>query len=157
MLERLGQLASWLWLALLLIIVTNVVLRYAFDEGRIELEEVQWHLYSLGFLVGLSYAYQSDSHIRVDVVSERLRPRTRAWLELYGIMLCLAPFILLILVYSVPFVQQSWLLSEVSQAPGGLPGRWLIKAALPLGFLLLFLASLSRLSRVWVFLFGKPV
>jgi TRAP-type mannitol/chloroaromatic compound transport system permease small subunit len=156
MLERLGQLASWLWLALLLIIVTNVVLRYAFDEGRIELEEIQWHLYSLGFLVGLSYAYQSDSHIRVDVVSERLRPRTRAWLEQYGIMLCLAPFILLILVNSVTFVQQSWLLSEVSQAPGGLPGRWLIKAALPLGLLLLFLASLSRLSRVWVFLFGKP-
>ena len=39
-----GRAASWLWLVLLLVIVGNVLLRYAFDEGRIELEEVQWHL-----------------------------------------------------------------------------------------------------------------
>ena len=102
----------------------------------------------------MSYAYQADSHIRVDVLSERLRPRLRAWLELYGILLALLPFIVLVLVYSLPFVAQSWALSEVSQAPGGLPLRWLIKAVLPLGFLLLLLATLSRLSRVWVFLFG---
>lgn len=155
LLERTGQLASWLWLVLLLVIVGNVILRYVFGEGRIELEEIQWHLYSLGFLLALSYAYQADSHIRVDVLSERLPPRLRAWLELYGILLCLLPFIALVLVYSLPFVHHSWTLGEVSQAPGGLPWRWLIKAVLPLGFGLLLLAALSRLSQVWVYLFGK--
>ena len=69
LLDRLGRAVSWLWLVLLLIIVVNVTLRYLFGEGRIELEEIQWHIYSLGFLLGLSYAYQSDSHIRVDVDS----------------------------------------------------------------------------------------
>ncbi len=154
MLDRIGRWVSWLWLALLLIIVGNVLLRYVFGEGRIELEEIQWHVYSVGFLLGLSYAYQADAHIRVDVVSDRLPERWRAWLELYGILLALIPFIALVLWFGVPFVALSWELSEVSQAPGGLPYRWAIKAVLPLGFLLLLLAALSRLSRVWKFLFG---
>ena len=77
--RRVGEVLSWIWLLLLLTIVVNVVLRYAFSEGRIELEELQWHLYSIGFLVGMSYAYQADAHVRVDVLHERMSPRLRAW------------------------------------------------------------------------------
>ena len=47
----------------------------------------------------------------------------------------------------------SYELSEVSASPGGLPLRWLIKAALPVGFALLLLSVFSRLLRVWHFLF----
>jgi len=133
LLVAIGRWVSWIWLALLAIIVANVLLRYAFGEGRIEFEEIQWHLYSVGFL--------------------RFGARTQAWIELYGILLLLLPFIALVAIFSVPFVQQSYAVGEVSQAPGGLPYRWLIKAALPLGFLLLLLAAISRLSRVWAFLF----
>jgi TRAP-type mannitol/chloroaromatic compound transport system permease small subunit len=104
-------------------------------------------------LLGLAYAYQADAHIRVDVLHERLSERAQAWIELYGILLFLLPFIILILIFSVPFVLVSVQLNEVSQAPGGLPFRWLIKAALPVGFSLLLLAAISRLSRVWSFLF----
>lgn len=152
---RIGQWISWVWLALLAIIVVNVVLRYAFGEGRIEFEEIQWHIYSLGFLLGLSYAYQADAHIRVDVLHERLPPRIRAWLELYGILLLLIPFVWVVIFYALPFVWISFQHGEVSQAPGGLPLRWLIKAVLPLGFVLLLLGALSRLSRVCMFLFGR--
>ena len=148
-----GRAVSWIWLALLAIIVLNVLLRYAFGQGRIEFEEIQWHLYSVGFLLGMSYALQADTHIRVDVIHERLPVRTQAWIELYGILLLLLPFIALVLIFSVPFVVQSYAAGEVSQAPGGLPLRWAIKAVLPLGFLLLLLAAVSRLTRVWSLLF----
>lgn len=150
---RIGDSVSWLWLALMAIILLNVVLRYAFGEGRVELEEIQWHLYSTGFLAGLAFAYQADAHIRVDVLHERLSLRTRAWIELYGIVLLLMPFLAVVIIFSVPFVTASFTLGEVSQAPGGLPYRWLIKAALPLGFALLFAAAISRLSRIWAVLF----
>lgn len=153
LLTRIGHAISWLWLLLMVTIVGNVFLRYALDEGRVEFEEFQWHIYSCGFLLGLAYAYQADAHIRVDVLHERLSARAQAWIELYGILLFLLPFIILILIFSVPFVLVSLQLNEVSQAPGGLPFRWLIKAALPVGFSLLLLATISRLSRVWSFLF----
>ncbi len=155
-LARIGRTLSWIWLALLGVIVVNVVLRYALGEGRIEFEELQWHLYAIGFLLGLSYCYQSDEHVRVDVLHERISPRARAWIELYGILLLLLPFTTLILIYSFPFVAYSFQTGEVSSAPGGLPLRWLIKSILPLGFVLLALATVSRLTRVWSFLFQMP-
>jgi TRAP-type mannitol/chloroaromatic compound transport system permease small subunit len=140
-----GESTSWIWLVLLFTIV--------FGQGRIELEEIQWHLYSTGFLLGIGYTFQVDRHVRVDVVHERLSPRTQGWLELYGILLCVLPFTALILIFSAPFVATSYALSEVSVSPGGLPFRWVIKSLLFIGFFLLFLAIVSRFSRVWSFLF----
>ena len=149
-----GHSISWLWLVLLATIIVNVVLRYAFGEGRIEFEEFQWHLYSTGFLLGMGYTFQVDRHVRVDVLHERLPRRLQAWLELYGILLCVLPFSALILIFTVPFVQVSFELGEISPSPGGLPFRWVIKSMLFIGFLLLALAAVSRISRVWVYLFG---
>jgi TRAP-type mannitol/chloroaromatic compound transport system permease small subunit len=153
---RLGAALSWIWLLLLAVIVLNVVLRYVFGEGRIELEEIQWHLYAVGFLSALALAVTTDDHVRVDVVHERLAPRTRAWIELYGTLLLLGPFLALILIHSVPFVASAWQTGEVSQSPGGLPMRWAIKAMLPIGFALLALAAVARLTRVTALLFGVP-
>ncbi|MFT7684916.1 MAG: TRAP-type mannitol/chloroaromatic compound transport system permease small subunit [Candidatus Azotimanducaceae bacterium] len=155
-LNRLGQLSAWIWLLLMLIIVTNVVMRYFFGLGRIEFEEIQWHLYATGFLIGLSYAYVSDSHIRIDVVRSKLSDQSQVWIELYGILLLLLPFIILVLFSAWPFVEYSYSTGEVSEAPGGLGFRWLIKSVLGIGFILLLLAVLARLTRIWNFLFGWP-
>ena len=153
MLRRFGDALSWIWLALLVVIVVNVVARYAFGEGRIEFEEIQWHLYATGFMLGLGYCLEADEHVRVDVLHERLGLRMQAWIELYGILLLLLPFVVLMFVFGIPFVVESYEMHEVSQAPGGLPLRWLIKAMLPLGFLLLGVAAITRLTRVWRCLF----
>ena len=153
---KIGDASSWIWLVLLGIIVLNVVMRYLFGLGRIEFEEIQWHLYAAGFLLGLSYASVSDAHIRVDVVREKLPAQLQAWVELYGILLLLLPFIILVLYASVPFITYSFSTSEISEAPGGLPYRWIIKSFLAVGFVLLLTATLARLSRLWSFLFGWP-
>ena len=154
LINRIGETVSWLWIVLLTVIIVNVVLRYAFDQGRVEFEEIQWHLYAIGFLLGLSYGYCNDSHIRVDLLRPRFGVRVCAWIELYGTIFLLIPFIALVVIYSFPFVASSYHLDEISQAPGGLPLRWLIKAMLPCGFLMLLLAVISRLTRVWTLLFG---
>ena len=157
MIRKIGDFVSWVWVVLLATIVLNVVMRYAFGEGRIEFEELQWHLYAVGFLVGVAYGVESDDHVRVDFVRSRLGLRMQAWVELYGILLLLFPFIALILHASIPLIQYSWNAGEVSAAPGGLPFRWLIKGALFVGFALLGVAAFSRLLRVSSFLFGAPV
>jgi TRAP-type mannitol/chloroaromatic compound transport system permease small subunit len=154
--RKIGDWASWLWAILVLIIVGNVVLRYAFGEGRVELEELQWHLYSFGFLIGLSYTMVSDGHVRVDIFHMKFRPRTKAWIEMLGILLFLFPFVALVLIYGVPFVIQAYELMEGSDAPGGLPYRWIVKSALVIGFALLAIAAFSRLTRATALLFGFP-
>jgi TRAP-type mannitol/chloroaromatic compound transport system permease small subunit len=155
-LQWIGRVTAWVWLVLLGVIVTNVVMRYVFGEGRIEFEELQWHLYAIGFLLGLSVCLDSDDHIRVDIFHDRLSARSRAWIELYGLLLLFLPFVMLVLVFAVPFVAAAFELGEVSDAPGGLPYRWLIKASLPLAFVLLLAAGCGRLLRVAALLFGAP-
>lgn len=156
LIRRVGGAVSWVWLLLVAVIMLNVTMRYVLGEGRIEFEEIQWHLYSVGFLIGLAYCLEADDHIRVDLLHERFGLKTKAWVELFGIVLFLLPFIVLVVIFTAPFVQYSFEIHEVSEAPGGLPFRWLIKSVLLLGFLLLAVATLSRLTRVSACLFAFP-
>ena len=153
---RLAKAASWIWLVLIAVIVVNVTMRYAFGQGRIEFEEIQWHLYAIGFLVGLATCMAADNHIRVDVLHDRMSLRMQAWIELYGLILLFFPFVVMMLLFSFPFVEYSWQIAEVSDAPGGLPFRWAIKGVLPVSMVLLIIAGIGRIARVSAFLFGAP-
>lgn len=154
--RRIGDTISWVWVILVGVIVVNVTMRYMFGEGRIEFEELQWHLYALGFVVGLSYCVQSDSHIRIDILHERFRPRTKAWVDFIGILVFLVPYVTIFLFFVPAFVSYSFTINEVSDAPGGLPYRWVIKSVMLIGYILLLFAALSRLSRASAVLFGIP-
>lgn len=151
--RAIGHLFSWTWVVLMGVIILNVLMRYILNEGRIEFEELQWHLYALGWLVGLSYCLVADDHVRVDLLHDRLSLKTQAWVELVGIIFLLTPFLMIVLWYAIPFITYSYELSEVSEAPGGLPYRWIIKSVLFVGFALLTLATLSRFSKVISLLF----
>lgn len=153
---RAGDAASWLWPILIAVVVVNVFARYVLGMGSIMLEEVQWHIYAVGFLIGLSYCADIDRHVRVDVLAERWSPRTRAWIELLGIAFFMLPFVLVIAIESVPYVKSAWDFGEVSVAPGGLPYRWALKSFMVIGMALLALAAFSRLTRCTTLLFGFP-
>ena len=146
-LDALTSLVSWIWLALTALIVLTVVLRYVFGAGRVELEELEWHLYAVGFLMGIVACASHDRHVRVDVFRERMSTRTRAWVDLYGILLLQIPFLALVLWSALPFVVDSFAVGERSAAAGGLPYRWILKAFLPFSMLLLMMATSARLLR----------
>lgn len=149
-----GEAASLLWTVLVFVIVLQVLLRYGFGLGSIMLEETQWHLYAVGFLLGLSFTEVQERNVRIDVLAERFPRRVRLWIELFGIVFFLLAFSLVVIWFAIPFVHTSWQLSEISAAPGGLPYRWALKSFLITAFVLLALAGAGRLTRVWVALFG---
>ncbi len=152
----LGEKASWLWLVLVLVIVFQVAQRYLFGQGSIALEELQWHIYGVAFLFGLGFCLQVDRHVRIDVLAEQWSLRTKAWVELTGLAVFLLPFVIAVTWESAKLAYTAWQFGEISPAPGGLPYRWAIKAVIPLGFFLLGIAALSRLSRCTAYLFGIP-
>jgi TRAP-type mannitol/chloroaromatic compound transport system permease small subunit len=151
-----GDMASWLWPLLVIVVVTQVVMRYGFGRGSVMIEEFQWHIYAIGFMIGLSYCADVDRHVRVDVFAERLSMRSRAWIELTGLSLFLLPFVLLIALEGIGYAKSSYDFREVSAAPGGLPYRWILKSFIPIAFGLLTLAALSRITRCLTLLFNFP-
>ena len=152
-LNRIGSFVSWFWLLLMAIIIINVIMKNVFGEGRIEFEEIQWHIYAAVFMLGLSYTFVADDHVRVDLLYEKFSLRTKAWVDLIGTLVFLIPLLAILLMHSIPFVEDAILTNERSSSPAGLGYRWIIKCALPLGLLLLLIASISRLSRVFALLF----
>lgn len=154
--DFIGRMFAWIWLPLMLLVVGNVILRYLVGTNYIALEEMQWHLYAAGFMVALSYCALHDGHVRVDVFAEHFSPRTRGWIELFGLLFLLLPFCYFVLTYALPFVERSYRIGEVSAAPGGLPMRWVIKSFIIIAFVLLAAAALARLIRVCSLLTGFP-
>jgi len=128
-------------------IIGNVALRYGFSNSQVWIEELQWHLYAVGVMMGLSYAQVNDSHIRVDILHARFSDRTKRIIEIIGILLFILPFIWVVFYHSLDFVWDSFRTNERSDAPLGLPFRWLIKSVIPISFGLLGLSILSRLIR----------
>ena len=146
-----GRASAWLIVLIVLAGSWNALARYAGKGWGIELsanalQDAQWYLFSLVFLLGAAWTLQRDEHVRVDVLYQRFSPRTRAWINLAGHTLFLIPFCLVMLWASWPLVRDAWLIHEQSPDPGGLP-RYPIKAALPLGFLLLLAQGLVSLAR----------
>jgi len=156
MVSAIGKGASWLWFVVTGIIIWAVVGRYAFGQGSVLLEEVQWHLAGIGWLLGLGYTLVVDDHVRVDVIHERLSLKAKGWIELLGLVFLLLPFLCLAIYEMVPYAISSWEVGETSQAPAGLPYRWVLKGVLGLAFMLILVAAVSRLLKVTALLFGFP-
>ena len=152
----LGKAASWLYPLLMAVVVANVFLRYVFDLGLIEFEEIQWHLYAAAFLLGFAWTYADDEHVRVDLLRDRLSPRAKAWIECLGCLLLLFPFTAVVTIYSIDFTWQSWVLGERSDMPSGLPARYVIKFVLTAALACLSLQALSVAFRNILFLIGAP-
>ncbi len=142
-----GHVVCWVNGLLVFIIILQVVLRYGFNSGIVMLEELQWHLYAIGVMFGISYAQVNDSHIRVDILHLKFSDRTKRKIEVFGILFLVLPFIFVIISHSLDFVFEAWRLNEHSDAPLGLPWRWAIKAVIPVSFSLFAMASISRLIR----------
>lgn len=149
-----GKLAAWLAIPLMLVIIFDVVTRRFFVLGSTKLQELEWHLHAVLFLMCFAFAYVKDSHVRIELLRDRFSGRLRAWVEIFGMLFFLLPYCYVILYFGYDFVIRSYLSHEVSSALTGLTHRWIIKSFVPLGFALLALAAISSILRNLVYLFG---
>lgn len=143
--ERIGRAAAWAIVAACAVSAVNAVLR-KLDIGSNAWFEIQWWLFSVTFLLAAPWTLALNEHIRIDVVSQRLSPRTRNVLEVIGHVLFLIPIAALILYLSWHYFLVSYIQNEGSPHAGGLP-LWPIKALIPLAFALLLLQALSELIK----------
>ena len=144
--EWTGRIIAWLILVMVLIIVYQASMVALFSKGSVALKELHWHLFALVFLLGAAYTLKHDDHVRVDILyqSHWMNDRRRAWVNLIGSLIFLVPFCVLIIIASSPFVSNAFIHGEGSPDPGGLPYRFILKAAIPIGFTLLMLQGIAN-------------
>ena len=155
-----GSFIRWLVLLMVLIGAYNAIARYMTQFVGVQLAnngfyESQWYLFSIVFLLGAAYALDRDAHVRVDVLYSKLSDKGRAWIDLFGTLVLMLPFSIMMLYIAVPAVQNSWRVREMSSDPGGLP-RYPIKTLVIFSFILLILQGLSQIIKQINILRGSP-
>ncbi|MEY3050311.1 MAG: hypothetical protein RLY31_96 [Bacteroidota bacterium] len=143
--EWIGRAVSWLTLVLIGLICLDVVGRKFFSFTRAWVNDLEWHLFALIFLLGSGYALRHGRHVRVDLFYDRFSNRDRALVDAWGSLLFLVPWCLVVMYFGTRYAWESFLFREGSPEPGGLPARYVIKATVVLGALLLLLQGLAIL------------
>ncbi|KAA3610697.1 MAG: C4-dicarboxylate ABC transporter permease [Calditrichaeota bacterium] len=136
------------------VVCFDVFTRYFLKRSSIAIQELEWHIFAVIFLLGAAFTLKHERHVRVDAVYNSLSERWQAWINFLGSLFFLLPFALLVIWASTSFVTNSFALGETSPDPGGLPARWLLKACIPLAFFLLLLQGLSMNFKAILALWG---
>ena len=140
-----GKTVAWFTTILVLVVVYDVFTRYFLLESSVALQEMTWHIFSIIFLLGASYTLKEDAHVRVDIFYQKFSDKSKAVINSIGVILFVIPFCVVLIISSTNWTINSYMINEVSPDQGGLPFRFLIKAVLPLSFVLVLLQSLALL------------
>ncbi len=152
-----GRGVAWSTALVVLVVFVDVVMRYAFNTSFVFTQELEWHLFGFIFLMGAGYTLLYDGHVRVDIFYQRLSPRAQAWVNFLGVLFFLIPGCVMVIATSWNFVASSYAVLEGSPDPGGIPYRFLLKACVPVGFILLLLQGISLGIKSLLTILGEEV
>jgi TRAP-type mannitol/chloroaromatic compound transport system permease small subunit len=119
----------------------DVMMRYLFHASSVGMQEMEWHLFSLVILFGVGFGLRHEGHVRVDFIYDRLSENKQALINILGTLFMLVPLAMLILAGSFGYVNDAFISGEISEDPGGLPYRWVIKSMIPFSFAFLLLSA----------------
>ena len=160
--RRLGEVTSWFALGVLISVLVaviasalraNEILGWGVDIPLFgdnltvnDVIDLEWHFFAVMVMVGGTYAYLDDRHVRSDLIYASLSPSTRKWIDSLGDIFLMLPFTAVMCWLSIGFVMRSYNSGEGSDY-GGMLDRFLIKSTIPIGFAILFLVILARVAR----------
>lgn len=165
--ERVGGLANWIVIIVVVVGFYNVVARYLgrFVGMRLSSNvfiELQWYLFSLIFFFGFAYILKHGVNVRVDFLYTNWSEKQKAWVDFLGTLLFLIPLCLIGIYVTYNPVMTSWGRLpngnwgtwEVSPDPEGLP-RAPIKTMIIVAFALLLLQSVAQAIKHWAVIQGR--
>ena len=152
--EFVGRWVSWLILVAILVSAVNAVIRKTFNMSSNAWLELQWYLFGAAFLLAAAYTLRQNEHIRIDIIYGMWSRRVQHWIDLFGHVFFLMPFVVLMIFYFVPYVSLSYRIGEVSTNSGGLI-LWPAKMLLLIGFVQLGFQGISEIIKKIAIMTGK--
>ena len=113
-----------------LMVFIQVIMRYVFNNSLSWSEELCRYLFICQCWISVSYAEITEKHIRIQVLTSRLGPKSRLAIEYVVILLTVAMAIFLI-IYGVKMVL-FLITANTSSTALNIP-MWIIYTAMPLG------------------------
>ena len=133
-----GNTFAWLSLGIVLVCFSVVVQRYVFSTTQLWMQDLYVWLNGAMFTAVAGFALLRNDHVRVDIFYRPATIRTKAIIDLVGVVVFLLPFCWIVYRYGWPFVARSWRIYEGSANVGGMPGLFILKS-----FILVFAAVVA--------------
>ena len=142
-----GRTVMWCALAMVVLQVVVVLMRYVLGAGSIWLSEAIVYAHATLFMGAAAWTLQQGGHVRVDIFYAEASPRSRAVVDLLGAMVLLLPFCCVLAWFALPYVGRSWAILERSREASGLPLVFLLKTLIPVFAVLLGLQGIAQAIR----------
>jgi len=144
--ELIGKSVMWLILLAVLVSASNAVIRKTLNYSSNAWLELQWYLFGAAFMLAAAYTLKQNEHIRVDIFYSSRSRATQHWIDLFGHIFFLLPFVLLMSWQLVPYALRAWTNGDISTNAGGLI-IWPARAVLAAGFILLSVQAISEIIK----------
>ncbi|HUU64566.1 MAG TPA: TRAP transporter small permease subunit [Dehalococcoidales bacterium] len=142
-----GDLGRWLMIPLILAIVIEVTMRYAFNHPTMWAYESSIMLGAALYALAFSYAELHNAHVRVDVFYTRLSPRGKAIIDTIGGLVIFLPVMAMLVYTSWEWMLHAWKIKETMVLTYWYPPAYPLRTVIALGFGFLLLQGLAGLFR----------
>ena len=140
-----GKLFCWLLYPAFLLLAYEVFMRYFINAPSDWTLGMSQRIFAVYYLMGGAYVLLHDGHIRMDLIFNKLSPRTRAFLDLGLTYPCLFFVCFVILRFGFPYAFNSLGMMETDSTAFGAP-LWPVKLFIPLVGIFLTLQALAKMS-----------
>ena len=140
-----GYICAFLVILMTINVFVVVILRYVFGISFIWMQETYVWMHAFIFMLGAGYAYLNDDHVRIDIIYRNANKSYKIIINIVGNIFLLLPFLYIIWTFSLPFVYRSFQMNEISREAGGLPMIFILKSAILIFVILLFLQVISKI------------
>ncbi len=142
--EYVGTYDAFLILPLILVVVYEVIMRYAFNAPTVWAFEATTLLYGVHYMLGLGFTHKHNGHVAIDVFESRLAQKPRAVLRVITNLIIFIPAIGMLSIWSVLNALTSWQTLEKASSSWA-PPIYPFKTLMAIGFVLLFLQGIAKL------------
>jgi len=142
--EKTGLYSSYLILPLIIAVVYEVIVRYVFNAPTSWGFEMTTFFYGMHYMLGLGDAHRSNTHVCIDIFESRLQPKNRTILRIITNLVFFVPVMGCMAIWSVKYAATSWNIWEHASSSWS-PAIYPYKTVMAIGFILFFLAGVSKL------------
>ncbi len=153
--EWMGGVTSWFIIAVILMTVGQVLMRYGFGRPLMWAYELSIMVAAAMFALGWAYVHRHGGHIRVDVFYSLLSLRGKAILDIVCALLFFFPLLGAMVYVSGRWVWYAWEIGERSTLTFWYPPIAPLRTAVFLGICLFTLQGISQFIRDLYLLMSK--
>ena len=156
--EWTGNAVRWACVALVLVLVFEVMMRYAFTAPTIWAHQTSCMLGSTFAAMGWAYVHRHHGHVRIDIFYARLSPRGKAVVDMLCALFLLFPLLLVLIYTATEFMWTAWVESEVLIESYWYPPSGPIRTITVLALCLFLLQGVAQFIRdVYFVIRNKPL